>query len=196
MGPFLSASLLIVCLASAGLAVAGNDEPRVNPQAAALKEFSDRAREYMELHNRLAAELPPVSASATPEEIEGHREGLAKAIRRARTIAGERQGHVFTRHVDPIIRGIVRRDLHSRDLEDSLAILEEGVLNPRLRFNDPWPSNAARGTVPPRLLKTLPPLPVGLEYRFLGRHLVLVDSPANLIVDYLTNVVPSTIRRR
>jgi hypothetical protein len=195
MGHLLTVLPLIVCLASAGLAAARNDEPRVNPQAAALKAFSDRTREYMELHHRLAAELPPVSAHATPEEIEAHREGLARAIRRARSSAGERQGHVFTRHVDPIIRGIVRRDLHARDLEDSLAILEEGLLNPRLRFNDPWPSNAARGNVPPRLLKSLPPLPVGLEYRFLGRHLVLVDSPANLIVDYLTNVVPSTIRR-
>jgi hypothetical protein len=196
MGPFLSASLLIVCLFCAGLAAAGNDEPRVNPQAAALKEFSDRAREYMERHNRLAAELPPVSAHATPEEIEAHREGLAKAIRRARTTAGERQGHIFTRHVDPLLRGIVRRDLRSRDLADSLAVLEEVPLTPRLRFNDPWPSNAARGTVPPRLLKSLPALPAGLEYRFLGRHLVLVDSAANLIVDYLTNVIPSSIRRR
>lgn len=186
--------MALVCLLIAGPVRAGNDEPRVNPQAAALKDFVDRARAYMELHQKLAAEAPPVSAHATPEELERHRQELTKAIRRARS--GSRQGDVFTRHVDPLIRGIVRRDLRSRDLRDSLAALEEVPLTPRLRFNQPWPSNAARATVPARLLKSLPPLPEGLEYRFLGRHLVLVDSTANLIVDYLTNVVPSTIRRR
>ena len=49
--------------------------------------------------------------------------------------------------------------------------------------------------MPPRLLANLYPLPEGLEYRFIDRHLVLLDSEANLMVDYILDVVPSVARR-
>jgi hypothetical protein len=52
------------------------------------------------------------------------------------------------------------------------------------------PDKAPLSSVPPGLLLNLPQLPKGLEYRFLGRHLILLDSMANLIVDYLLDVVP------
>mgnify|MGYP006375434595 CR=1 FL=1 len=31
----------------------------------------------------------------------------------------------------------------------------------------------------------LPPLPEGLEYRFVGRHLIIRDVAANIVVDVL-----------
>jgi hypothetical protein len=39
--------------------------------------------------------------------------------------------------------------------------------------------------VPPQLLQVLPPLPPELQYRIIGRSLVLWDHHANLVVDYL-----------
>jgi len=45
-------------------------------------------------------------------------------------------------------------------------------------------------TFPPALLQSLPPLPEGLEYRFYGRHLILRDVKANIVVDMLRNIVP------
>ena len=50
--------------------------------------------------------------------------------------------------------------------------------------------------MPPQLLSSLYPLPEGLEYRFLDRHLVLLDGEANLVVDYILDVVPTVLRGR
>ena len=63
-------------------------------------------------------------------------------------------------------------------------------------MNTPWPEDAPRATVPAQLLSSLYPLPEGLEYRFLDRHLVLLDGEANLIVDYILDVVPTVVRGR
>jgi hypothetical protein len=49
---------------------------------------------------------------------------------------------------------------------------------------------APLSTVPPTVLLQLPPLPEELEYRFVGRTLILRDSIANLIVDFIPNAVP------
>jgi hypothetical protein len=172
---------------------AGADQG-VNPRAAALQEFGDRTRAYMELHNRLAARVPPLPAQATAEQIERHQMALATAIRAARPRA--RQGDIFTPPVVPQFRTIIRSDLRSRETREAMAAMQEVLPTLTIIVNDRWPANATRGTVPPRLLNNLYRLPEGLEYRFLGRHLVLVDSTANLIVDYIANVVPSFLRRR
>ena len=44
---------------------------------------------------------------------------------------------------------------------------------------------------PPCVLAVLPPLPDELQYRFVGRDLVLVDIEANLIVDVLPEAISS-----
>jgi hypothetical protein len=61
---------------------------------------------------------------------------------------------------------------------------------PALGINDIYPSAVPLVTFPPALLQSLPPLPEGLEYRFYGRHLILRDAKANIVVDLLRNVVP------
>ena len=168
----------------------------VNPQALALREFGERAKAYLALRTRLAAEVPPASSAATPNQIAQHQEQLAAAIRRARKDA--RQGDIFTPPVVPQFRTIIRRDLQSRDIRDALAVMQEVplTLTLTLHVNAPWPSDAPRAIMPPRLLANLYPLPEGLEYRFIDRHLVLLDSEANLMVDYILDVVPSVVRRR
>jgi hypothetical protein len=55
--------------------------------------------------------------------------------------------------------------------------------------NAPYPQGAALSTVPPDLLAKLPKLPKPLEYRFVGGHLILHDTEASLVVDYLKEVV-------
>ena len=44
-------------------------------------------------------------------------------------------------------------------------------------------------TVPPNILAALPKLPEDLEFRFVNRHMILLDVHANLIVDYVLNAV-------
>jgi len=43
--------------------------------------------------------------------------------------------------------------------------------------------------MPTNLLLTLPPLPEPLEYRVVGQHLLLLDTKADLVVDYILNVI-------
>jgi hypothetical protein len=40
------------------------------------------------------------------------------------------------------------------------------------------------------LLNNLPRLPDNLQYRFMGRHVILMDGDTRLIVDYILNVLP------
>jgi hypothetical protein len=56
--------------------------------------------------------------------------------------------------------------------------------------NDEYPKSIPLATVPPKLLAALPPLPHGLEYRFVGRRLILHDTLTNLVVDILENAIP------
>jgi hypothetical protein len=42
------------------------------------------------------------------------------------------------------------------------------------------------GTTP---LALLPDLPDGVEYRFVGTHLILRDARANLIIDHIPNAI-------
>jgi hypothetical protein len=51
------------------------------------------------------------------------------------------------------------------------------------------PVTAQMATMPPALLKVLPTLPKALEYRILGRYLVLRDVDASLIIDYIPAAV-------
>jgi len=166
----------------------------VNPQAAALKEFADRTKAYVDLKTKMKSALPALGADATPAEISKHEQQLAQAIRRARSNA--RQGDVFTPPVVPQFRTVIRGDLRSRDIRDALAAMQEVPYTVTLRVNDTWPSDFPLATIPPRLLNNLYPLPDGLEYRFLDRHLVLLDTESHLIVDFVRDVVPSIVRRR
>jgi hypothetical protein len=45
-------------------------------------------------------------------------------------------------------------------------------------------------STPPTLLLNLPQLPDGMEYRILNRELVLRDSEADIVVDYVLNALP------
>ena len=47
-----------------------------------------------------------------------------------------------------------------------------------------------RATMPGQLLALRPPLSPELEYRFMGRSLLLVDVAAQLVVDILPAVLP------
>jgi hypothetical protein len=51
------------------------------------------------------------------------------------------------------------------------------------QINGTYPEDKPLSTVPPNILAVLPSLPDDIRYRFLGRHLILLDTRANLILD-------------
>ena len=63
----------------------------------------------------------------------------------------------------------------------------------QLRVNDSYPSKVPLQSTPPTLLMNLPKLPEELEYRLVGRSLVLRCAKGNLIVDFIPNVMPPAL---
>jgi hypothetical protein len=59
-----------------------------------------------------------------------------------------------------------------------------------LQVNAPYPEGAPVSTVPPPLLAKLPALSADVQYRFVGRHLILLDTRAQIIIDYLPDAAP------
>src|SRR4029453_17302840 len=105
--------------------------------------------------------------------------------------AGAQQGDVFSLPAAKEIAVIVAEDFKGRPLGDQKAILVEVPVKVPPAINTDYPTTLPLATVPPSLLLKLPTLPEELEYRFLGRHLILRDIKANLIVDFIPDVVPA-----
>jgi hypothetical protein len=58
-----------------------------------------------------------------------------------------------------------------------------------LKVNAKYPEGAPLPTVPADLLANLPTLPTEVEYRIIGKHLILRDTEADIIVDYIPNAI-------
>jgi hypothetical protein len=163
-----------------------------------LDVFVQRVDEYVKLHGLLSREAGgPLPKDATPEQIEAFIFRLRPKIQAARSHA--RPGDLLVRELQPVFRRILRAELtgpaaaHARE-----AVLKEG--NPRaetpaaaveVKVNGVYSIAAPVSTVPPNVLRRLPPLPEQvLEYRFVGRDLILRDVGADLVVDYMKEAVP------
>lgn len=183
--------LAIAAVVSLACAVLAGSQKAVNPQAQALKGFSDRVKAYVDLQRKVQTRLPQLSPSDDPGKLEAHQRTLADAIRQAR--ADARQGDIFGDAANQFRRAI-QEDAESRTSRDIRAAKEEVPQKARPKVNMEYPKKAALATVPPLLLERLQRLPDGLEYRFMGRDLILRDSLSNLIVDVVHEAVP-TVRR-
>jgi hypothetical protein len=180
--------------AAAGLAApavaAQGTAPRVNPDAKAIAEFQKRVAEYVELHRTLKRKLPSLPKEASPAAVDEHQRALGRLIQQARKNEGP--GHIFTRDARPVLRRLLYglfTGPDGKNLRD--AVMEE---NPgdavKLVVNGRYPDTFPLSSVPPQILKALPPLPEELEYRFIQTSLIILDVDAHIIVDYLPGAVP------
>jgi hypothetical protein len=160
----------------------------VNQSAATLADFQKRIEAYVQARERAIAGVPPLRETPTPADIGAREEALGHAIRTSRSSA--RPGDLFGPAAS-IIRTIVRQDYARRSAAERQALRAEVPHVGRVLVNTPYPATMALATVPPILLQELPRLPEVLEYRFMGRHLVLRDVPANLIVDLVDKALPA-----
>lgn len=163
-------------------------EPAVNEYGAAVKAFRDRLDAYLELHKKAASTVPPLKETDDPSKLASRAQAIGEAVRQAR--AGAQAGDVFGKELAPRIRRVIRKDWASRAAADRKGLLEEIPAGSVAEVNASYPSAKPLGTFPASLLSELPPLPEEIEYRFVGRHLILRDVKANIIVDVLTNVLP------
>ncbi len=56
--------------------------------------------------------------------------------------------------------------------------------------NGRYPDAVPLSTMPPEVLKNLPPIPKEVEYRFVGDTLILLDPDAHIIVDFVARALP------
>lgn len=152
-------------------------------------KFLGRVYDYVETHRQVAAAIEQPLCS-DPEELFRQAGTLAAAIREARPLA--REGDIFTMTVEDAFRARIA-NLVRRHGIDVAAYVAEGD-----RAGEP-PFVVVYGTLPwhtadtkwAPLIQELPALPAELEYRFVGRHLVLVDIAANHVVDVLRDALPA-----
>ena len=182
--------VLSLCAALAGIAAGVlAQQPAVNVDAAILAALEKRITDYSNLHEKLEATLPRLSRDAEPGAVDAHQRALASLIQIARPRAD--QGDVFGPAARALIRRLLARVLGGPDgqrLRDSIMEDNPGPL--RVRVNGRLPDDAPRSTLPLQVAKMMPKLPEAVEYRFLGRRLVLVDAHALIVVDYVDEALP------
>ena len=156
---------------------------------AAVAEFTDAVNRYMNLRWMVEEPLEPEDLCSDPEETQRGVERLARAIRAERAAA--RTGDIFS----PAVASLFLQHITAARYElgaEVATYLEDAEIQtlielPRLEVNGSLRWNTG-DVLWPFLLRRLPSLPPELEYRFVGRDLVLVDVDTNIVVDILENV--------
>jgi hypothetical protein len=174
--------------ADQGVAARQAANPGANPQATALAEFQKRLQDYINLRAELGRKLKPLSSTTDSAELTSRQDTLAAAIREARK--GAKSGDLIPTRVAGQIRTAVTADFRGRNVDSKRAVYAEVPAGIRPIVNRTMPDNVPLATVPPLLLNNLPPLPDNLQYRFMDRHVVLMDGDTRIIIDYILNVLP------
>jgi hypothetical protein len=175
--------------AVAGMPAASHAQPHVNPTAAAVNAFQQRVEAYVKLHNQAEGRVPNLTETADPKKIATREAALGEAIRALRADAAP--GDIFCEEFRPVLLQLIRDDFASRSAADRRALIQELPSKFQLAINMTYPPTLPLVTVPGKLLNALPRLPEVLEYRILGRHLLLRDVKANLVVDFVRDAVPT-----
>ena len=164
----------------------------VNPDAGLLASFTEKVGAYNELREQLAKDSPRLKETADPAKIAEAEQMLAAKIRAARAAA--KRGDIFTPATEAMFRRLIRPPMtKGPDAVENKAIVKEDAPKARdvpFKVNGEYPKDAPLSTVPPDVLKALPPLPENLQYRIVGKHLILLCTDGNLIVDYMLNAIP------
>jgi len=173
----------------------GADGQPVNALGAAVLEFHKHLETYMKTHRAAEGKVPNLKRTDDPTEISSREKALGEMIMTLR--AGAQESEIFAKEVQPYLRKIIVDDFAKRSLADRRALVHELTELPKgaatkVSVNTVYSTSLPLLTFPAALLQKLPDLPPELEYRIVGRHLILRDVKANLIVDVLRDAIPSS----
>jgi hypothetical protein len=191
-----TSGLIAAGLAAAALWTAAvTASPRqAGEDADPLEQFYTAVDAYVALHQTVEASVPPLEISPDGEEIRAAIEAMATAMREARPAAAE--GDIFNADAAAILRRTIRTTV--RDAGCDVAAMRAAEADEPRSFPAPRPlvhdrfDWEAGSFTPWCLLAVLPRLPEELQYRFVGRDLVLVDIHADLVVDVLADAFPAS----
>jgi hypothetical protein len=180
--------LATVIFAASGLLWApGLQEP--TPEV--VRAFQRNVAEYVSLRDRLERSLPPLDANSSAQQLHSHREALLRLLSQAR--AGAKKGDVFGVAMSDYTRARVRTVLEGPDGPPIRhAVTDVNPSTAVVEINRHYPSAIPLSRMPAALLETLPPLPEGLEYHFVGNALMILDTNARMVVDVMDNILMDT----
>lgn len=171
-------------------AIADTPQPaQVNQTGAAVLAFKNRVADYVKVHNEAESKVPKLTETNDPAKVSQRETALGETIKQLR--ANAREGDVFGADFRPILEREVRSDFKTRSAADRKALIHELPAKMKLAVNMTYPVHLPLATFPAKLLNRLPELPPELEYRIVGRHMVLRDVTANIIVDVARDIVPT-----
>jgi hypothetical protein len=151
--------------------------------------FAKQVKRYVRLHQKLVRQLPRLKTAEGSAAIENHQQALARKLRAAR--ADSRQGEIFTPEVTRQFRQFLQAALAPAEADRVRTSLQNAEpVHAVLQVNEPLPAGAALQSPPPTLLMSFPRLPPELDYRVIGKSLVLRDTIANVIVDFIPDWLP------
>ncbi len=168
--------------------LAGPPQATVNAKGSATKAFLDRLKEYVTFHHNVEKMVPPLAETADPAKISAREKALGEALIKSRPEA--KPGDFFIKEYQPYLMQIVRDDFAKRPLADRKALVVELPKGVRIAVNEVYPTVLPLATLPGNLLQQLPELPPELEYRIVGRDLLLRDVKGNVVVDIMREVFP------
>lgn len=187
--------LILVALAATPWASPARAQPTSRDEVM-MQRFDAGIELYVRLHRDVERALEPIVPTDDVDAIFRAVEARADGIRRARPHAT--RGDLFTPPVARILRMRIADALraHGFTAADLLDDISEGygARHQRLLVNGPFPWSDASGMLT-CLAEVLPALPQELEYRLVGRDLVLLDISASLVVDFLPNALAGPNQR-
>ena len=164
----------------------------VNPDAGLVAEFRKKVDAYVKLRKEAENAAPDLKRTDKPAEIVTAEKTMAQRVRELRATA--KRGDMFTPATQAMFRRLLRPPLtKGEDGADNKAIIKDDAPEPKevpFKVNAEYPKETPLSTVPPDVLLTLPQLPEDVQYRFAGKHLLLYDAKANLIIDFMLNAIP------
>ena len=146
--------------------------------AEALADFNQRVRNYVELRRIAERGIPPLRITGSPDEIIKSERTLTRRIREVR--GSSDRGQIFSRQMERELKELFVIVVDSSTLS---AIMDDGPDEFDIDVNEAYARDKSLATMPSNILLLLPGLPEDMEYRFVGRHLILRDVRANMIID-------------
>ena len=172
-------------------AQSGRHDSDVNPVAATLVEFQERIERYMDVRDDLADEVADADVTRYPADIRARENVLSARIRAHRVKA--KHGDIFTPEIRAVFRRLLKPEVTGTSGRELRSTLQEDAPAPGavpIEVNAKYPAGVSFTTTPANVIDALPRLPDVLEYRIVGKDLILLDQPADVILDYIRNAVP------
>ena len=148
------------------------------------EDFCGRIAAYVTLRGELQEDLPALRVTDDVAAVRHTVRALAERIRSTHHRPSE--GKIFTPRISDQFRTrlrlIVTDDTCATIMTDNPGRLSRPV-------SQDYPEGKPRSTTPATILAIFPRLPPDIEYRFVGRDLILLDTRANIVIDRVVDAV-------